>query len=46
MVNDRSDWIFYVLVTLLLGGMVLSLIFGTAQSNHSYGTRGRSSQAR
>jgi hypothetical protein len=46
MVKDRSDWIFFVLVAVLLGGMALTVLFGTAKSNHSYVTRDRSSMGR
>lgn len=46
MVNDRGNWIFYVLLAMLLGAMALTLMFGTAQSNHSYVTRARTSQGR
>ena len=46
MVKEQENWIFYVLVGALLAGMALTLYFGPAQSNHSYTSRGASSQGR
>lgn len=46
MVKEQGTWIFYLLVALLLGGMALTLFFGPAKSNHSYVSRGSSTQGR
>lgn len=46
MVREQGDWVFYVLIAMLLCGMALTVVFGTASSNHSYVTKATSSQRR
>jgi hypothetical protein len=46
MVREQGNWIFYLLVGMLLAGMALTMLFGPAQSNHSYVSRGGSSRGR
>lgn len=44
MVKEQDNWIFYVLVAMLVAGMALTLYLGPAQSNHSYVNRGAASR--
>jgi hypothetical protein len=47
MVKDRSSWIISLLAAMVLLGMALTVIFGSAAgTNHGYGSRGGSIRGR